>query len=63
MEKAYGEYKTSVKKGAWRSKNNTQNILKCANPKHCEPNLQRFPDASNSSGNHLCRTGHVGPLC
>jgi len=39
MEKAYGGYKTSVKRGAWRSKNNTQNIMECTNSKHCEPNL------------------------
>jgi len=63
MDHAYGENKTSVKKGAWRSKNNTELISMCANPKHCEPNLQRFSDASNSSGNYLCRIGHIGPLC
>ena len=63
MEYAYGGNITSVKKGAWRSRNNSEQITICSNPKHCEPDLQRFPDASNSSGNHLCRMGHIGPLC
>jgi len=31
MEYAYGGTKTSVMKGAWRYKNNTQNIMKCSN--------------------------------
>ena len=51
MEYAYGGNKTSVKKGTWRSKNNTEKIIACEEPKHCEPNVKRFPDASNSSGN------------
>jgi len=63
MEYAYGGNKTSVKKGAWRFKNNTENIIACEEPKHCEPNVKRFADASNSSGNYLCRLGHIGPLC
>jgi len=63
MDHAYGENKTSVKKGAWRSRNNSREIIMCVNPIHCEPDLQRFPDASNSSGNYLCRPGHIGPLC
>jgi len=35
MEHAYGEYKTSVKKGAWRYINNTKSIVNCSNPVHC----------------------------
>ena len=63
MEYAYGGSKTSIKKGTWRYQNNTEKILKCSVSKHCEPDLQRYPNASNSSGNYLCRMGHVGPLC
>lgn len=37
--------------------------MKCINPRNCEPDLKRFPDASNSNGNYLCAAGHVGPLC
>jgi len=39
MDSAYGGNKTSVKKGTWRSKNNSESITMCANPKHCEPDL------------------------
>jgi len=63
MGYAYGSNKTSVKKGGWRSKNDTANIIECENPIHCTPNLKLFDDAMNSSANHLCRVGHVGPVC
>jgi len=63
MEYAYGENKTSVKKGAWRFKRNSRNIMMCYDQRHCEPDLERYPDASNSSANYLCRPGHIGPLC
>jgi len=39
MEYAYGENITSVKKGAWRSRNNSREIMGCTNAKHCEPDL------------------------
>ena len=63
MNNALGGTKTSVKEGTWRSKTNTENIILCKNPKFCQPDKQKYPNAEYSSANFLCRIGHVGPLC
>ena len=63
MGYAYGGTKTSVKKGAWRSKVYSENIMNCINPKHCEPDTVKHKAADKSGGNDLCTPGHVGPLC
>jgi len=63
MENALGGNETSVKKGAWRSKTNTETIIACKNSDFCEPDKQKYPKAEYSSANFLCRTGHIGALC
>jgi len=63
MDNALGGSITSVKEGAWRLVNNTENILPCSNPNYCKPDKQKFHKAEYSSSNFLCSIGHIGPLC